>query len=169
MLLPDDDKDSVGRMIQWLYTKKFGLIFPICEKTSAECYMQLARLNTLADKYDMYQLKNDIVDDLFDLSKSPRNILPPQMPVVKYVYNNTTAESSFRKLLVAWYVYGVDGAWYSWETTRDQIACVSQDFAVDLAIAIGIKQHNPKKRNPSTLPSSTFHEAPGKVAKENHT
>ena len=58
MSLPDDDKSSVERMLKWLYTRKLELTVPVSIETSHECYMQLAQLNTLADKYDVYLLKN---------------------------------------------------------------------------------------------------------------
>ena len=126
MSLPDDDKSSVERMLKWLYTRKLELTIPVSKRTSEECYLQLAQLNTLADKYDIYLLKNRIVDELFDLAKPPRNIQPPQIPAIAYVYMNTTEGSSFRKLLVAWYAYGgVDCIWYDRETTRNMIAGVS--------------------------------------------
>lgn len=85
MILPEDDKDSVRRMIQWLYSRKLGLKRPVSDETSDECYMQLAKLNTLADKYDIYLLKNDIVDELFHLQKPPRDFKPPPTSVVAYI------------------------------------------------------------------------------------
>ena len=160
MLLPDDDKDSVGRMIHWLYTKKIDLTIPICAETSAECYMQLAKLNTFAEKYDIYLLKNDIVDELFGLKNPPKHIKPPQMPVVKHVYDNTTARSSFRKLMVAWYAYHVDRAWYDEDDTRVELPKVSQDFAIDLALALGTILQNSALKSPFTRPKETFYEKP---------
>lgn len=138
--LPDHDKDSVGRMIQWLYTRKLELTFPVSDETSEECYMQLAKLNTLADKYDIYLLKNCIVDELYDLTKKPKNTKPPQMPVIEYIYDNTTNGSSFRKLIVAWYAYLIDFSWYEKDIIKDQLAKVSQDFAIDLAMELGARQ-----------------------------
>ena len=140
MSLPDHDSGSVERMIQWLYTREFKLTVPVSSETSEECYMQLAELNTLADKYDIYLLKNRIVDELFDLTKSPRNIKPPQLSVVAYVYDNTTEGSSFRKLMVAWYAHRIDFAWYDKGINGDQLANVSQDFAIDLAMEFGARQ-----------------------------
>lgn len=168
MSLPDHDKDSVGRMIQWLYTRKFELTFPVSSETSGECYMQLAKLNTLADKYDIYLLKNQIVDELFDLTKPPRNFKPPQISVTKYVYDNTTEGSSFRKLLVAWYVYRIDLKWYDCDTTKATLAEVSQDLAIDLAVALGVRQKYPERPNPFTLPSTFYHEEPPKKADEGY-
>ena len=120
-------------MIQWLYTKEFDLTVPASKGTSAECYMQLAKLNTLAEKYDIYLLKNDIVDKLFDLRNPSKvqttNFLPPPIPAIKHVYDNTTERSSFRKLIVAWHAYHIGFEWYDKETTRDVLAKLSHDFA----------------------------------------
>lgn len=169
MPLPEDDQGSVERMIQWLYTGKYELTVPVSVETSAECYMQLAKLNTLADKYDIYILKNHIVDELFDLTKSPRNIKPPQLPVVAYVYENTTEESSFRKLMVAWFAYCIDLKWYEGKATRVGLAKVSQDFAIDLAMALGVRIKHPHQISPFTLPSSVYHETPPKEDDKGHT
>ena len=162
MSLPDDDRDSVGRMISWLYTRKIELTVPVSNETCAECYMQLAELNTLADKYDIYLLKNRIVDELFGLAKGPRNIKPPQEPVIAYIYNNTTKGSSFRKLMVAWYTYGIDFQWYDRDIAGASLAAIPQDFAVDLALALGQRIQFPNRSNPLTLPASVFYETPPK-------
>ena len=162
MSLSDHDKDSVGRLIQWLYTRKFKLTVPVSVETSEECYMQLAKLNTLADKYDDYLLKNHIIDELFDLMKPPRNVQPPTMPLIAHVYDNTTRGSSFRKVLVAWYVYGIDLGWYDKESTRSHLARTSRDFAIDLAMELGTRLKCPSRISPYTLPSSVYHETPPK-------
>ena len=166
MPLPDDDKASVGRMISWLYTKNLELTVPVDNETSDECYMQLAKLNTLADKYDIYLLKNQIVNELFGLTKGSRNISPPPPLVIAYVYNNTTRGSSFRKLMVAWYTNCIEFQWYDKHTTETILAGMSQDFAVDLAMALGQRIHHPDRKTPFTLPASVFYENPPKKADE---
>ena len=162
MSLPDDDKDSVERMIKWLYTRKLELTIP-SKETSEECFMQLANLNTLADKYYIYLLKNRIVDELFDLQKAPRQIGPPQMAVVAYIYSNTIKGSFFRKLMVAWHAYHIDFKWCEWDTSRDMLAIPSPEFAIDLAIELGRRLKHLDRKSPFTLPSSNFHETPPKT------
>lgn len=166
MALPDDDKDSVGRLISWLYTKKFELTVPTCYQTSDECYIQLAKLNTLADKYDICLLKNRIVDELFGLQKGPNNIRPPQIPTVKYVYDNTTTGSSFRKLMVAWYTFHINVNCYDKETTRALLAETPQEFTVDLVMEFGARRGHPDRSSPFTLPASVFYEIPSKKVDE---
>lgn len=169
MPLPDDDKDAVERMISWLYTRKFELTVPVSKETSEERYMQLAKLNTLADKYDIYPLKNRIVDELFYLEKAPKKpytVRTPSIAVITYVYNNTTEGSSFRKLMVAWYAYHIEFDWYDRDTTRGSLAEVSQAFAIDLVMALGARHKYPNRRSPFTLASSAYHETPPTKAGE---
>lgn len=162
MSLLEDDKESVERMIQWLYTKRLDLTVPVSAETSRECYMQLAKLNTIAEKYSIYLLKNDIVDEPFDLKWSSKNIRPPQIPVIKHVYDNTPAQSSFRKLMVAWCTYHINFAWYEDDARREVLASISQDFAIDLTLALGIRQKYPDRNSPFTLKREKFYETAAK-------
>ena len=167
MTLPDDEKDFFGSMIQWLYTQKLHLTMPVSLETSNVCYMKLAKLNALAEKYDIRSLKNDIIDKLFDLGPTPKKFKPPQIPPTRYVYDTTSERSSFRKLLVAWNTYHIDYVWYEKDTTRNMLAGVSPDFALDLAIEFGLRQKDPDRKSPFTRPSKDFHEsAPNDPQKE---
>lgn len=159
MTLPDDDKDSFGRMVQWVYTKKLHLTVPVSRETSKVCYMELAKLNALAEKYDIRSLRNDIIDEVFDLGKSTKNFQPPLMHPIKHVYDTTSERSSLRKLMVALYVYRIDFEWYQRDVTRDALAGVSPDFAIDLAIEFGLRQKDPARRSPFTRPSKDFYES----------
>ena len=164
----EDDRDSVSRMIQWLYTDEFDLIDSVCGDTSSEHFMQLAQLNTLAEKYDVYLLKNDIVDALFSHVKLHEEA-GMDAGVVRYLYDNTTEASSFRKLMVAWHAYEINFEWYELDTIRDELAPISQEFAIDLAIALGTRLKYPDRKSPFTLPSSNFHEKPLKNAENDRT
>ena len=159
MTLPDDDKDLVGSMIQWLYTKKLHLTIPISTETIKVCYMELAKLNALAEKYDIRSLRNDIIDEFFELGKSPKNFQPPQISPIKYVYDTTSELSSLRKLMVAWYAYHINFVWYEKDSTRNALAGVSPDFVLDLAIEFGLRQKYPDRKSPFTRPSKDFHES----------
>ena len=159
MSLPDDDEDLVGSMIQWLYTRKLHLTIPISEETSNICYMEVAKLNALAEKYDILSLRNDIIDEFFELRKSPKNFYPPQTISVQHVYDTTSGRSSLRKLMVAWYAYDIDFAWYSEDYTSGMLSKISQDFAIDLAIEFGLRQKHPDRKSPFTRPSKDFHES----------
>lgn len=167
MSLPDDDKDAVECMIQWLYTKRIVLTVSVSLETTQECYMQLARLNSLAEKYDIRSLRNDIIDEFFVL----KSVLakPPQMPPVKHVYDTTGEQSSLRKLLVAWSAYHINFDWYEKDTTKDALAEVPPDFVIDLAIELGLRHKYPSRKSPFTRPSKDFHESAPNEPQEKST
>ncbi len=159
MDLPEEDPETVERLVQWLYFKSLGLTKAVCSETSAERYWQLARLNTLADKFDVGLLKNSIIDELFVLYSTP-DASPPQPPVIAYIYENTTETASLRKLIVGWYAWHID---YNWYTASDTPAVLENipRFAADLAIATKRRVQNPSSQ-------STFCSAPSKYY-ENHS
>ena len=159
ILLPEDDAESVERLIQWLYTKHFQLVKPTSTVTQEECYMQLATLNTLAEKYNIVALKNQIVDELFTLTEHRDFNTPPQRPVISYVYNNTSEGSYFRKILVAWYTWMIDFTWYGKDVSTQVLQSIP-DFATDLSKSLGLRIAHPKKTNPLLSSSSAFHETP---------
>ena len=167
MSLPDDDKDAVEGMVQWLYTKKLHVTTPVSRETSKVCYMELAKLNALAEKYDIRSLRNDIIDEAFDLGKSPKNFEPPQTSTIKCVYETTSERSSLRKLMVAWYAYHINFEWYERDTIRDTLAGMPPDFAIDLSIELGLRQKDPNRKSSFTRSSNDFHEsAPNKPQEE---
>ena len=167
MTLPDDEKDSFGCMIQWLYTRKLHLSTPISKEASKACYMELAKLNALAEKYDIRSLRNDIIDQVYELKNLPKDSSPPHIPAIRYVYKTTSERSSLRKLMVAWAAYHIDFEWYERDNIRDTLAEISPDFAIDLAIEFGLRQKDPARKSPFTRPSKDFHEAaPNKPQEE---
>ena len=70
--------------------------------------------------------------------------------------------------MVAWYAYGIDFEWYE-DATKSAIAGVSQEFAIDLVIALAARISDPGQKSPFTGPSSAYHETPSKNADEGHT
>lgn len=156
MSLPDHDIESVERMIQWLYSKQYELAKWSCEdvKTTAKMrYWQLAKLNTLADKFNIIGLSNNIIDQLYILRSKNYT---PSLEVAAYVYDNTTENSSFRKLLVAWYAWEIKMEWYQDPSAREFLLKVPE-MAVDLAIAFGIKASDPAQKRPFKCDKSTYY------------
>ena len=155
--LPGDDIESVERMIQWLYSKQYELAkwsSGDIKITANTRYWQLAKLNTLADKYNIIGLKNDIVDQLYIMQSKD---VPPQPRLAAYVYKNTTENSSFRKLLVAWWGWQINTEWYQDASTREWLLEVPE-FAVDLAIAFGTKANLPASKNTFLCDRSTYYQ-----------
>ena len=64
MDLPDEDVGSLNRLVQWLYTKSYEVDDYDSEEHVLARVWQLARLNALADKYDIVTLRNDVVDNI---------------------------------------------------------------------------------------------------------
>ena len=150
MDLIDDDVDAVDRLVQWLYTKTYTISPFDSEEHANERFHQLARLNTLADKYQIYALRRTIISRMREPHMESWKIppFPPRMSVVAYVYDNTSERSDFRKMMVEWYTWGIPMRWYEVKETRDDLLSVSKDFSVDLAIALGQKIAFPNRQCP---------------------
>ncbi|MCJ1346387.1 hypothetical protein MMC31_004603 [Peltigera leucophlebia] len=165
MNLPDDDIESVDRMIQWLYSKQYELAkwSEDIKTTASARYWQLARLNTLADKYNIIGLSNNIIDQLYILHS--KNV-PPQLDVTTYIYDNTTENSSFRKLLIGWLCWKIDMKWYQGTTVRGWLLN-APELAVDVAIAFGIKASSRDQKKPFQYDKSTYYRQPEEVPTSN--
>ena len=156
MALPDEDPETVERLMQWLYFKFLSLTEAVCSETSEERCWQLARLNTLADKFDIGLLKNSIVDELFAMNETT-DIWCPQPSVIAYIYENTTETSSLRKLMVGWYVWQVDHLWYKHSSAPPTLEGIPL-FAADLAIAMSQRVQDPSLKNPFLSKPSNYYE-----------
>ncbi len=111
MSLEDDDVATFERFVSWLYTRRYEL----SAIGKDERYMELAKLYVLADKYNVSRLKKEIIDQLFEIHEA--SDCPPSLDVVTYVYENYTANSSFRKLLVRWAVWHIGSSWFGKAST----------------------------------------------------
>lgn len=136
MDLPEEDVGSVNHLVQWLYTNRFELDdFRVQEHLHAR-FWQLARLNALADKYDIVTLRNRVVSDTFALFKSqkvPR--LQPSIDLIEYVFTNSSNRCGLRDLLAAVYCWKVDYSWYSEVGVKDKLNNIPA-FGGDIAIAM---------------------------------
>ena len=159
MTLPDDRVETVARFSQWLYRGHYELTSIDSNVTdialAAKRHMQLAELYVFADKYDIPQLHNNIVDKLFVMQA--QGSAPPRIQLIRYVYNNTIAGSSFRKLIVGRYVWHIDIRWYSREFTSGLLA-LQPEFAADLAVALAGRVVGSYK-SPYDGPGSAYHTA----------
>lgn len=157
--LEDHDVEAVERMVQWLYSRQYELVEWSSEdgkSTASTRYWQLAKLNTLADKYNIIELSNDIIDQLYILHSKK---FGPQLDIATYVYDNTTENSAFRKLIIAWYAWEIDMKWYQNDSVRKSLLEIPQ-MAVDIAIAFGIKASDPAKKSPFKYDKSKYYHQP---------
>ena len=139
MDIRDTDAETVNRLLQWLYCREFQVPDGNTLDDYEAFYLSLARLSTLADKYDISALADDIHDKILD-SYSNGSRKPPQQSVVVYTYANSSSLSIFRKFLVAWYAYHIDSDWYDFPDTKIFLS-EQPEFSIDLAIELG--RHKP--------------------------
>ena len=111
MKLPEDDAATMDRMIQWIYFGCYPVDSEIEPKSpeqlqdlSNASLMQLATLYVAADKYGIFELKNHVIDRFYDLLQGNLGVKRDQS-LIGYIYENTTAGSTLRKLLVEWRVW----------------------------------------------------------------
>ena len=167
MAIPEDELETVTRFAQWLYRGDFKLEQiapaesvrapkPANYPTTEKRYMQLAKLYVFADKYDVVQLQNLIIDKLFEMKL--KQLKSPQMGLAAFIYNNTNAGSSFRKLVVGHYVWHVDLQWY-FEGTTSEVLMRIPELAADLAIGFAGRVHG-KNKSPFEGPSSALYATP---------
>ena len=99
--LPDDNANLLDILVQSLYAPESRL-------NGIDTTMQLLRLYVLADKYDIVKVKNKICKDILFSLVYQRSLSAlgkqcsarPVKSAVKFVYENTTAKTPMRKLLV---------------------------------------------------------------------
>ena len=161
----DDDVDAVGRFVQWLYSRKYQLSpFNLSEMTANDRFYELAKLNTFADKYHIAELMNDIVDRLWEpwhlfhkglLSSSL--LFCPRLSLVAYVYENTSENSAFRQLMIGWYAWEISPSWYDDSRTKEALGDISQDFVIDLAMALGQRIAYDDRTSPFEWRKEVFH------------
>ena len=140
MDLPDEDVGSLNRLVQWLYTKSYEVDDYDSEEHVLARVWQLARLNALADKYDIVTLRNDVVDKFFAIFNRGKAANMPKFPtkLAEYVYTNSSKRCALRDLLAAVYCWKVPHSWYSEVGVKDDFHSIPA-FGVDIAIAMAQK------------------------------
>ncbi len=155
MALPEDTVETVARFAQWLYVQDYELAPNSDSPNTANRYMQLAELYVLADKYYVIGLHNQIIDKLFEMKAKAMS--PPGHLLVKFVYQNTSERSSFRKLLVAYYAFHIKLDWYFEDQTKTLTAM--PEFSADLVQAFA-RRASGSYTSPFLESSSKLHVAP---------
>ena len=135
MSLPEDNADTFEILIKWLYSKRLG--DPATKRSWEMNYVYLARLDVLADKYDITGIRNEIIDAFFECQA--KKVSPLSWETVALVYDNSTSSSMLRKLLAGLFAWHIDMKSYqdiSFSTWLHE----QPEFAADLAIAVGKRQ-----------------------------
>ncbi|KIW22067.1 uncharacterized protein PV07_12530 [Cladophialophora immunda] len=122
---PEDDPATVLCFVQWVYYKSYNL-----PDSGDERFILLAKLYIFADKVLSDPLKNDVIRMLFYLRS--QGVDPPQLPVVRFAFDNMPPHFPFRKLLVDWYGWHIDLAWLEEPSTMESLA-QHPEFTAELA------------------------------------
>ena len=154
--LPDDSATIMDMLVQYLYAPESRL-------TIIGTIMQSLRLYVLADKYDIVKVKNKICEDVQlwlvyqrSLSATGKQCSArPPKSAVKFVYENTTSKTPMRRLLVDWFVWGVDLAWFNNEENRSWLLSVPE-FAVDVCAVLSKDSDKKAKARPFMKKRSVY-------------
>lgn len=128
ILLPADDPEVIEIFVQWLYKAN-----PSFSIFTDETFMQLAKLYEFANRLFIRELKNYIVWKLFELRK--QNSIPP-MSSVHYAFEHLPDNATFRKILVAWFVWHQESA----RTLTADTLNMSPQFSTELVLTMIKKQ-----------------------------
>lgn len=154
MELPEDDPKAVEDMVRWMYTRQLrtGQIPDLADSSDPK-YLYLAKLNHLADKYDIKKLTNAIIDEHFNLKNDIIGCgWRPQTGAVEHVYLTTTETSVLRTLLVAWEVWNTD---LTWIRNHKSDFVTTPEYAADLAVAFAGRIE--EATDPFSRPASEYH------------
>lgn len=160
MQLPEDDEDTFELFVGWLYCQRYELL-PGVETNDEkddnkkgdeanvdeddERFLQAFRLFTLADKYEIFKLKNLIIETLF--VDGGGETYGPDITSIAYAYGHTTQGSGLRKLLADWCAWNSDRVWY--ERPKVQALLRQQpDFATDVVLSFARNMENGEGWNP---------------------
>ncbi|KAF2181939.1 hypothetical protein K469DRAFT_752393 [Zopfia rhizophila CBS 207.26] len=100
--LPDDDPDTFTEFLSWMYNRR------IFADNTKPGWLELSRLWVMADKYQVPELQNNVMElfpTKFEAMKCKGNVHPI---VLDFVYDNTTADSPLRKMIVDICTWGMD-------------------------------------------------------------
>ena len=171
MTLPEDRSSTIERMVHWLYSKNIPYDRkPLVTQESdhdqevilRNGYKQLVMLYITADKFGIIALKNDIIDILYELQTDQAFVLMES--IIHYVYRNTPAGSSLRRLIVDWHVWQADPSWVEGTSSQENLRRCP-DFAAEMVTRMIAKECG--RQDPWTEPSSKFHEAAEGIAEGN--
>ena len=154
--LPDDDAALMDLLVQCLYEPESRL-------NGIDTPMASVHLYVLADKYDVVKVKNMICKHVLSSLDHERSLLArgekfticPKFSAVEFIYENTTSSAPMRRLLVDWFVWGADFAWYNTEECRSGLLSVPE-FAVDLCAVVAKHFNKIAKARPFMKKTSVY-------------
>ena len=130
MTLPEDDAETFEDFAEWLYSRKFEIL----PEPKEARYMGPLKLFVLADKYNVNDLKNIVIEKIFILGKKWET--RPSPTEIAYIYEHTHQGSGIRKMIADWYAWNIDLVWFECpnsQTFLRQHPDCATDFSVSLA------------------------------------
>ena len=114
MSLPEEEEHTFDLFTQWLYNRSYEII-PGKDDDKDQRFMEPVKLYTLAEKYDVTELKSHVITKLFALRHEK---WVPGVETVAYAYEHTPQNSRLRKFLVDWWTCRVELPWFRLEDTQ---------------------------------------------------
>ena len=121
--LPEDDVEVFKVFERWLYTEDFH-----CSTGTSNVYLHLAKVYCFGDKVGIRALKHGALDALRE-NVLNANDVPIESDLTNFVWQNTVAQSSLRKLLVDLFTYRVAA-----EDVENDILAYPTEFIADVTI-----------------------------------
>ena len=157
MSLPEDTVIDLDLFVLWLYTRHIHMDVCETEEQWGERVRDLFLLYIFAEKYEVIQLKNDIVYEIFDIARQDK-VAAPSPKIAEVMFTKTGSASSLRRLTALWYIWKVDLEWFRCEESSIMLLD-SPEFILELVFAFA--EHSQEARDPFEGKASDFREANG--------
>ena len=154
MALPNVKTVDFEHFTKWLYTGPCGLD---ASKSLPGKLESLISLYVFADKYEILQLKSCICDQIIQILDQDKGFQIPPLDCVAFTYANLPLSSALRKLLIDWFVWGVESSWFDSPENRDSLGKIPE-FAVDSVAALTALRCNPLIQNPFLGDTSRYYD-----------
>lgn len=162
--LPEDDEDSVGCFLEWLYRDDCGLFVGEIHHAFLDeppIIVSTAQMNLyiFASKYSITPLMERVTDSIRKFH-ADKNIRPNPLAMLQ-VYDNTPENCGLRRYMLQclrWVVlnYRDEGSW----TSKEILEAIykNKDLSRDLIVAL--RPSDSKKVDPVSQHNCDFHEHP---------
>lgn len=144
MTLTEDDEFIFELFVDWLYHKRYDVpSTPNDPKTDYDRFMQPVQLFVLADKYDVRNLKNLIVSQIFVIMKQDSDV--PNGTTIAYAYEHTSQNSTIRKILADHLACETTLDWFKSATSQTWLRN-HPDVSADVIVSFA--KYTPRQKTP---------------------
>ena len=133
LFLPEDDIESFGLFVKWLYGASLK---KISSKDELSVYFTLF---VLANKLCLEHLRNETMDQILRFDRTSTYPVPVDYQIIRFIYRNTSDQDSIRKYLVDLAAWTAVFEWVDGLSTHEQgLIREGGDLAVDFAISLSV-------------------------------